>query len=55
MAALDGVAFAVKLGGLFNEGRVGEVLAKALAQRRAQVTAQVHIRGVHAHLIKDFF
>ena len=55
VAALDGVAVAVQVGGLFNEGRVGKVLTKALAQRRAKVAAQVHICGVHAHLGKDFF
>ena len=55
VAALDGVAVTVKVRGLFNEGRVGKVLTKALAQRRAKVAAQVHICGVHAHPGKDFF
>ena len=55
VAALDGVAVTVKVRGLFNEGRVREMFAKAFAQRRPEIAAQVDVRGVHAHLIKDFF
>ena len=55
VASLDGIAVTVKVRGLFNEGRVREMFAKAFAQRRPEIAAQVDVRGVHAHLIKDFF
>ena len=55
MAALDRIAFAVAVGSFLDLRHVDEMLAKALAQRRAEVAAQIHIRGVHAHSGKDFF
>ena len=55
MAALHRVAFAVEAGGLLDLVQLGEVLAEALAQRRAQIAAQVDAGDVHAHFLKDLF
>ena len=55
VAALHRVAFAVKAGGLLDLVQLGEVLAEALAQRRAQIAAQVDAGDVHAHFLKDLF
>ena len=49
VAALHRVARAVKVGGLFDQRRVGEVLTEAFAQRRAQIPAQVYAGYIHTH------
>ena len=41
MAALDGIARAVALGGLLDLGGVRKMLAKALAEGRANIAVQV--------------
>ena len=55
VAALGCIAHAVQLGGFLDLGRIGEVLAEASAQRRAEVAAEVDPGGVHSHPGKDFF
>lgn len=55
VAAFLMVACTVALCRLFNFCLVAEVLAKALAERRAQIAAEVDIRGIHAHGVEDFF
>ena len=49
VAALHRIARAVKVGGLFDQRRVGEVLTEAFAQRRAQIPAQVYAGYIHTH------
>lgn len=55
MAALDGIARAVALGGLLDLGGVRKMLAKALAEGRANVAVQVAPGDIHAHRLKNFF
>ena len=49
MAALHRVTRAVKVGGFFDQRRVGKVLAEAFAQGRAQIAAQVDAGYIHTH------
>ena len=55
MAALDGIAGTVKPGGFLDLGRVGEVLCERLAQRRAEIAAQVQTGDIYVHLAEDLF
>ena len=55
VAAFLMVACTVALCRLLNFCLVAEVLAKALAERRAQIAAEVDIRGIHTHGVEDFF
>ena len=55
MAAFVVVACPVPLRSLFDLRRVGKMLPEALAERRAQIAAEVDIRGIHAHGVEDFF
>ena len=55
MAAFFAVTLPIELGGLLDFCRVRKMLSKALAERRAQIAAEVDIRGIHAHGVEDFF
>ena len=55
VAAPGGVAHAVALRGLLDFCRVGEMLAEALAEGRADVAAKVAPGDVNAHGAENFF
>ena len=49
VTALHRITRAVKVGSFFDQRRVGEVLAEAFAQGRAQIAAQVDAGYIHTH------